>query len=83
MTLTLTTRKKEKIKKLCNVLLSKEKPTIRLVAQLLGNMAAAFEAVPFGWLYCQLTEKDKIEALKNPKGNFDCHMTLRSSTSLV
>ena len=82
MTLTLTTRKKEKIKKLCNVLLSKEKPTIRLVAQLLGNMAAAFEAVPFGRLYYRLTEKDKIEALKNSKGNFDCHMTLPDTANL-
>ena len=57
MTLTLTTRKKEKTKKFCNVLLSKEEP-IRLEAQLLGNMAAAFEAVPFGWPYYHLTEKE-------------------------
>ena len=82
MTLTLTTWKKEKIKKLCDVLFSKEKPTIRLVAQLLRNMVAAFEAVPFGRLCYQLTEKDKIEALKNPNGNFDCHMTLSEAANL-
>ena len=38
-----------------------EKSTIRAVAQLLRNMAAAFEAVPFGWLYYQLTEKDRLK----------------------
>ena len=81
MTLTLTTRKKEKIKKLCDVLLSKEKPTIRLVALLLGNMAAAFEPVPFDRLY-YLTEKDNIEALKNSKGKFACHMTLSDAANL-
>ena len=81
MTLTLTTRKKEKIKKLCDVLLSKEKPTIRLVALLLGNMAAAFEPVPFDRLY-YLTEKDNIEALQNSKGKFDCHMTLSDAANL-
>ena len=45
-------------------------------------MAAAFEAVPFGRLYYQLTEKDKIEVLKNSKGNFDCHMTLSDAANL-
>ena len=45
-------------------------------------MAAAFEAVPFGRLYYRLTEKDKIEALKNSKGNFDCHMTLPDTAYL-
>ena len=82
MTLTLTIRKKEKIKKLCKVSLSKEKPTIRLVAQLLGNVAAAFEAVLFGRLYNRLTEKDKTEALKKSKGKFYCHMTLLEAANL-
>ena len=59
MTLKLTIRKKETIKKLCWVLLSTdtEKPAIRLVVQLLGNMVAASEAVPFGQLYSQHAEK--------------------------
>ena len=42
------------------------------------RMAATFEAKP-----CyQLTEKDKIEALKKSKGNFDCHMTLSEAANL-
>ena len=37
---------------------------------ILGNMAAAFEAVPFGRLYYRLTDKDMIEALKSLKETF-------------
>ena len=82
MFLTLTVSKKEQIKKLCKVLVSREKPTIRRAAQLLVNMAAAFEEVPFGWLYYRLTEKEKIEALKKSKRNFDCHTTLLEAANL-
>ena len=66
MTLKVTIRKKkkkEKTEKLCQVLLSTdtEKTTIRLVAQLLGNMVAASEAVTFGQLYYQLAEKNILK----------------------
>lgn len=70
MTLTLAIRKRVKIKKICKILLSEETHTVRLVAQLLGNMSASFEVVLFGRLYHQLTEKEKIETLKKSKGNF-------------
>ena len=39
-------------------------------------MAAAFEAVPFDRLYYRLTEKEKTEALKNCKGNFESRTSL-------
>ena len=82
MTLILTIRKKEKTKNSAKVFLSKEKLTIRLVAQLLGDMAAAFEEAPFDRLYYLHTEKDKIKALKNSKGNSVCHMTFSEAVNL-
>ena len=45
-------------------------------------MTAAFETVPFGWLYYRFTEKDKTEALKKSKGNFSCHMSLSEAANL-
>ena len=82
MTLILTIRKKEKTKNSAKVFLSKEKLTIRPVAQLLGDRAAVFEEAPFGRLYYLHTEKDKIKALKNSKGNSVCHMTFSEAANL-
>ena len=45
-------------------------------------MAAASEAVPFDQLYNQLAEKQKTEALKISKGNFNYHMTLSEAANL-
>ena len=55
MTISLTNAKKNKIKDLCVTTLSNSTLTIRQVANLLGNIAASFEAVPLGRLhYCYL-----------------------------
>ena len=47
MTLKLTEEKKQNNYDLCTKLLEKSKPTIRFVAQVIGNIAASFPAVPW------------------------------------
>ena len=55
MTISLSNAKKNKIKDLCVTTLSNSTLTISQVANLLGNIAASFEAVPLGCLhYCYL-----------------------------
>ena len=48
MTLKLTEQKKQKIYELCAKPFEKSKPTIRFVAQVIGNTVARFPAVPLG-----------------------------------
>ena len=50
MTITLTSEKKQKIKRKVEELLTKSS-TIREVSSLLGSIVASFEAVPNGRLY--------------------------------
>ena len=51
-------------------------PTIRTVAQLVGNMVATKEAIPLAPLYYRNMENDKNVALKCNQGDFDKHMFL-------
>ena len=76
MTITLPQGKMDKIKTLCRVILTTPNPTIREVAQLIGNLVAATEAVPLAPLHFRTLENEKIVALKQRKGNFDCSMVL-------
>ena len=76
MRITLTERKKQKIKQKCLQLLKTPKPNIRVVAQLIGNLVATKEAIPMAPLYYRNLENAKIEALKTAKGNFDKTMPL-------
>ena len=76
MTISLTIQKKNKIKKLCSDLLKQHQPTIRQIACILGNIAASFEAVPYGKLHYRHLEQDKIKALKINKVNFDNKLDL-------
>ena len=82
MTITLTTEKKEKIKELCECMLQNNKLSIRDVAKLIGNLVAAFEAVPMGQLYYRCLETQKIEALVQSQGDFDVPITLNKSSLL-
>ena len=70
MTLTLTSRKKNKIiQKAKNAL--RGRVTIRMVASLVGNLTSSFEAVPLGRLHYRHIELSKTLSLKRNKGNFD------------
>ena len=64
MTLKLTEEKKQKIFNLCTKLFEKSKPTIRFVAQVIGNIVASFPAVPLGPLFYGVLETDKIVRFK-------------------
>ena len=58
MTITLTLRKKEKIKELGYGLLHNE-VTIRMVSRYVGNLTAAFDGVPLGRLHYRHLEMSK------------------------
>ena len=76
MTVSLTSSKKKKVKDMCISLLSKEKPSIREVARVLGNFSASFVAVTFGKLHYRNLERDKIFALRKNMGKFDSPMII-------
>ena len=76
MTITLTSEKKEKIKKLAIELLTVHKVKIRMLASFLGNLTASLEAVPYGKLHYRKIESEKIKALKISCGNFDATWVL-------
>ena len=76
MTVSLTEVKKIKIKEECQLLRENKQPTIREVAHVIGLLVSAFPAVQFGPLYYRHLERDKSEAVKLNKGNFDKHMDL-------
>ena len=79
MTLTLTSKKKDKIlNKARNVL--NGNVSIRMVASLIGNMTSSFEAVPYGRLYYRHLELSKTLSLKQSKHNFDspCYISERA-----
>ena len=69
MTLTLTTKKKEKLKRL-GLGLSDKKITIRMVSRFIGNLTASFEGVPYGRLHCRHLEDCKTEALMVSMNHF-------------
>ena len=76
MTLQITEEKADKIVTLCTALLSNTNPTIQEVAQVIGNLVAAFSAVPYGQLYYKELEKCKIKALSHSAGNFYSYLVL-------
>ena len=78
MIITLTEKRKKRIKNLCNTLLSQEHCIIRDVAKLLGYFSSSFVAVRFGKLHYRNLERNKIAALQRNQGNFDASMTLSS-----
>ena len=82
MTITLATERRGKIKDLCEYMLQNSELTIRDVAKLIGNLVAAFEAVPMGQLYYRCLETQKIEALVRSQGDFDALITLNKSSLL-
>lgn len=82
MTIILTPEKKLAIKQLCLSLISKHMPTIREVAQVIGKIISSFPGVTHGPLYYRAIERNKTEALKIRKGNFDKRMTLSEDSKI-
>ena len=76
MTLQITEEKGNQIVTLCTTLLNNTSPTIREVAQVIGNLVAAFPALPYGQLYYRELEKRKIKALAHSAGNVDSYLVL-------
>lgn len=82
MTVILTLEKKEKIRDLGLRIRHSSTFTIRQLAQFLGNIVAAFPAVPYGKLHYREMERNKISALKTSKGDFDANMSLSHKSIL-
>lgn len=81
MTVSLTTKKREKIAQLCLQFRQPNKHfTIRQVAMLIGTLVSSFPGVKYGPLYYRDLEADKDYYLKNNNGNFDAIMTLSKSS---
>ena len=78
MTLKLTEEKKQKNYDFCTKPFEKSKPTIRFVAQVIGNIVASFAAVPLGPLLYRVLETDKILGLKRHSQNYDTEIELSS-----
>ena len=78
MTVTLTSRKQDKIIQLAQTLLSAKKVTIRELASFIGNVVAADPAVPMGPLHYKYIEIVKNRHLLEHKGNFDAKVKLQS-----
>ena len=85
MTISLTGDKKQKIKNLASKILSVRKICIRTLAKFLGNIVAAFEAIPMGRLYYRNIELDKVNGLKASGGDFDksCNISYQARIELI
>ena len=82
MTMSLTKNKKEKIIRLCSQLLHNKCPTIRELAQVIGNIVASFPAVTYGPLHYRSLELDKIYSLRRYAYNFDKPATISPNAKM-
>ena len=76
MIVSLNEDKVEKFKKAALQVLGKEFSNIREIAGLVGLMVSYTKAFDYAWAHVKSLERDKIEALKLSKGNFDVPMSL-------
>ena len=79
MTVSLTPEKQLVIQKECLSALCIKNPSIRYVCHVIGLLVAAFPGVMYGPLYYRSLERDKIDALKHSRGDFDKTMCLSSA----
>ena len=75
MTVCLTQQKQQKLKSACLHVINVQRPTIRLVAQLLGLMTSSFPVVMYGPLNYRRLDKEKTKAL-SPCRDFEGTMKL-------
>lgn len=76
MTVTLPERKRDTLIAECSKLLAARPQSIRSVATVIGLMVAALSAVDYGALHYRSLESEKIQALKQNKGDYEGTMTL-------
>ena len=76
MTIGVTEEKIKKFNKLFKQFSMEKTYTIRQVAELVGVLVSLSIAIPLGTLYTKVLERDKADALKLNKGNFDAKMKL-------
>ena len=74
--------KKQEIKDECASLLATAKPTIKMVARVIGKFVAAFPAVQYGPLHYRALEKEKTAALKANFGHHDRKMQLSDEAKI-
>ena len=71
MTVTLPAERAQRLYTACQDLKMRKQVTIRLLAQVIGQIVAAFPAVLWGPLFYRDLEANKSHALKSCKGNFE------------
>lgn len=76
MSVTLPKEKVTALMEACSKIIDITKPSIRLVARIIGIIVAAFPATQIGPLHYQKLQRAKIRALKNYGGHFDRPMKL-------
>ena len=77
MVVLLPERKQESLRSMCSSMVGSNRvQIIRTVATLIGLMVAALPAVDYGQLHYRALERDKIEALKLNRGDYDGVMSL-------
>ncbi|XP_071943196.1 uncharacterized protein [Antedon mediterranea] len=79
MKITLTSPKIDRLTNCITRILATPTPTIREIAQIIGYIVSSFPAVQYGKCHYRAVERDKINALKTARGNFDSKMCLSSS----
>lgn len=80
MLVSLTPKKADSIKKSIKDLLSKNRPTIRELAEVIGKLVAAFPGCLYGPLHYRKMENNKSVALKESHGNYDSIVTITAAT---
>ena len=70
MTISLSSKKKEKIQTLCRALQTAQTTTIRDVASAIGSIVAVFPAVAHGPLFYRQIEISKKQSTTKAKGKF-------------
>ena len=76
MTISLPDLKREKIKSLCESVLTSSEIKIRFLAEFIGVIVSSLPAVENGALFYRFLESNKIDALKQAKGNFEALTSL-------
>ena len=80
MTVTLTAEKRDRIMENIRCVLSASTLTIRSLAQVIGQLVAAFPAVRFGPLFFRHLEDNKCSALKLASGDYDGPVSLSDAS---
>jgi hypothetical protein len=80
MTISLTEKKIQNFLDKYHNIYNKIDVIIRQVAELIGIMVSYAIAIPFGPLFVKQLESEKVEALRNAKGNFDSYMIISTAS---